>query len=194
MGRTPHNPAHSLDGGIRSLFHVRRHRPAASDEHRSATNHMHATALSILLLMLCIMMGCTKGNSPPELTRVQGDWQFDEARYVEALRARHKEPAEFKKMLGLYEFAKKNGTPVMTDITIVGSRITTAAGLLRQQYDLSDCRNENGRITAKALWHEDRNDPGDASTIDVVLQSDGTNLLFTLSSEGSGDTYAFRRK
>jgi hypothetical protein len=150
--------------------------------------------LSILLLMLCIMIGCTKSSTPPELVGFQGDWQFDESRYVEALRARHKEPEEFEKMLGFYEFTKKNGTPVMTDITIVGSRITTAGGLLRQQYDLSDCRNENGRITAKALWHEDRNDPGDASTVDVVLQSDGTNLLFAISHEGSGDKYAFRRK
>jgi len=97
-------------------------------------------------------------------------------------------------MVGLYEFAKKNGTPVMTDITISGARITTERGLLRQQYDLSDCRVDSGRIAAQALWHEDRNDPGDASTIDVVLQTDGTNLLFTLSHEGSGETYSFRRK
>jgi hypothetical protein len=28
------NPAHALDGGIPSLFHIGRHWPATSDEHR----------------------------------------------------------------------------------------------------------------------------------------------------------------
>jgi hypothetical protein len=97
-------------------------------------------------------------------------------------------------MIDLYEFTKKNSAPVMTDITISGSRITTGHGLLRQQYDLSEIQSDNGRITAKALWHEDRSDPGDASVVDVVLQSDGTNLMFTLSHQGSGETYVFHRK
>jgi hypothetical protein len=148
----------------------------------------------ILLTMLACLDGCAKSKPPPELSTVQGDWQFDEAGYLDSLRVRYKDPEELKKMVGLYEFAKKNGTPVMTDITISGSRITTGRGLLRQQYDLSDCRTDGGRIIAKALWHEDRNDPGDASTINVVLQTDGTNLSFTLTHEGSGETYAFRRK
>ena len=155
---------------------------------------MHRITFSILLAVLACLIGCTKSKPPQELSIVQGDWHFDEAAYLESMRARYKEPDELKKMVGLYEFARQNGTPVMTDITISGSRITTGRGLLRQQYDLSDCRIEGGRIVAKALWHEDRNDPGDASTIDVVLQTDGTNLSFTLSDEGSGETYAFRRK
>ena len=155
---------------------------------------MHRITFPILLTVLACLIGCTKSTPPQELSTVQGDWHFDEAAYLESMRVRYQEPNELKKMVGLYEFAKKNGTSVMTDITISGSRITTGRGLLRQQYDLSDCRTEAGRIVAKALWHEDRNDPGDASTIDVVLQTDGTNLSFTLSHEGSGETYAFRRK
>jgi hypothetical protein len=155
---------------------------------------MHRNRVSILLMILGCLIGCTKAEPPQELLTVQGKWQFDEAGYLNSLRARCKNPEELKKRVGLYEFAKQNGTPVMTDITISGSRITTDRGLLRQEYELSEYRTEGRRIVAKALWHEDRNDPGDASFIDVVLQTDGTNLLFTLSHEGSGETYAFRRK
>lgn len=97
-------------------------------------------------------------------------------------------------MIDLYEFGKKSGAPVMTDITISGSRIITCSGVLRQQYDLSDYRINADRIVATALWHEDRSDPGDASTVDVILQTDGTNLLFTVSHKGSRATYAFRHK
>ena len=74
--------------------------------------------LFILLSTFVIMTGCTKATTPVELTAVQGDWQFDKARYLTSLHQRYKNPDELKKMLGLYEFAKKNGTPVMTDITI----------------------------------------------------------------------------
>jgi hypothetical protein len=149
---------------------------------------------SFILISTLVVAGCTKSKPPVELAGVQGNWQFDETRYLASLRERHKDPEELKKMIGFYEFAKKNGTPVMTDIAISGSRITTGHGLLRQQYDLFEIRSDNGGVTAKALWHEDQNDPGDASTVDVVLQSDGTNLTFTLSHEGSGETYVFHRK
>jgi hypothetical protein len=154
---------------------------------------MHRLTFSILLTSLACLLGCAKPETPTELSTVQGDWRFDEASYLESMRTHYKDPGEFKKIMDLYELAKKLGKPVMTDITISGSRITTSRGFLRQQYDLSDLRTEGERIVAKALWHEDRNDPGDASTIDVALQTDGTNLLFTLSHEGSGETYAFRR-
>jgi hypothetical protein len=155
---------------------------------------MHRNTLSILLTLLVCLIGCTKSKPPPELSPVQGDWRFDEAGYLDSLRARSKDPEELKQAVELYEFAKKVGMPAMTDITISGACITTGRGLLRQQYDLSDYRTNGGRIVAKALWHEDRNDPGDASTVDVVLQTDGTNLSFTVSHEGSGETYAFKRK
>src|SRR5262245_18074183 len=80
--------------------------------------NMHRITLSILLTMLACLIGCTKSKAPPELSTVQGNWQFDEAGYLSSLRARYKDPEELKKMIGLYEVAKKNGTPVMTDITI----------------------------------------------------------------------------
>jgi hypothetical protein len=160
----------------------------------AGTSNTHRVTLLILLTITACLVGCTKSTAPTELTAIQGNWQFDEAAHLESMRARFTDPGELQKMVDLYEFAKKNGTPVMTDITISGSCITTRRGLLRQQYDLSDWQTDGGRIVAKALWHEDRNDPGDATTIDVVLQTDGTNLSFTLSDEGSGQTYAFRRK
>lgn len=87
---------------------------------------MRGSTLSILLAMLACLVGCTKSNTPAELSTVQGSWKFDEIGYLESLRARHKAPEDLKKMVDLYGFAKKNGTPVMTDITISGSRITTA--------------------------------------------------------------------
>jgi hypothetical protein len=155
---------------------------------------MHATKIPILVLLLGLFFGCTNSKTTSELSAIQGNWRFDESRYLESLRAHYTDPNEFKKFAELYDFAKKNGTPVMTDIKISGSSITTSGGLVRQQYDLSDVRTDNGRITAKALWHEDRNDPGDASTIDVVLQSDGTNLLFTTKDEDSEEAYNFKRK
>jgi hypothetical protein len=85
-----------------------------------APTHMQRITLPILLTMFAGLIGCTKSKTPRELSTVQGDWLFDEAGYVGFLRSRYKDPEELKKMVGLYEFAKKNGTPVMTDIAISG--------------------------------------------------------------------------
>ena len=140
------------------------------------------------VLILSSLTGC---NRLPELAAIQGEWRFDESAYLQSLRDRYS-GADLRLALEIWELGKSHDRPFMSDLSIRGKRITTAGR--PQQFDLSLCKTKDGRLEAKALYHEDRNDPGDAVMINVILAREGDCLRFTTIDEGKQVTYVFHRK
>jgi hypothetical protein len=50
------------------------------------------------------------------------------------------------------------------------------------------------QLKAKAIYHEDRSDPGDAQTVELTLEVDGDTLTFTLEIDSEAITSFFKRK
>src|SRR5689334_12456088 len=108
---------------------------------------MHLRAFALVLAVG--LVGCT----PKELAPIQGQWRFDELRFLESLRRESKSDEEFKKTLAIHEMVKQKGFATMSDLSVSGTRIIALSGL-RQQWDLTDYRIQGGRILSKAVWHE----------------------------------------
>jgi hypothetical protein len=156
-------------------------------------NDMNRRALLLFFLItLSITIGCQRSSD--ELAPIQGEWQFDEPRYLESLRNRSGSADDFKRIIDVYEMGKTRGLPVMTDVSIVDARIITTRGMIQQQFDLSDWNIEDGRIKAKAVWQKGGKDSGESRTVDVVLQSDGFTLMLTVRDGGIAEMFPFKKK
>ena len=146
----------------------------------------------VWLATVLILSGLTACNRLPELAAIQGEWKFDEPAYLQSFHDRYS-GADLKLALEIWELGKTHERPFMSDLSIRGKTITTV-GRVQQQFDLSHCKAKEGRLEAEALWHEDRNDPGDAVTINVILAREGSRLHFTKIDEGKQVTYVFHKK
>lgn len=126
---------------------------------------------------------------PSELAPFQGKWIFDKLRLPGIEGEADDGPADPEEH-ALTKAMQQLGIG-MTDIEIRGTQITQLGGILQAQYDLLDYSADGDKIVGKALWHEDRHDPGDASEIKVTLQRDGDQLIFTREHEEDGVTERF---
>jgi hypothetical protein len=52
----------------------------------------------------------------------------------------------------------------------------------------------DGRVLAKAIWHEDRNDAGKTMPMDLKFEVKGRDLFFTMRWEGFEEKYVFQKK
>ena len=156
---------------------------------------MMRIAVCVALAMAACSCGRKRGSGavPPELKDIQGSWRFDEERYLAEHRAQSKSEEEFQKVKSVLQRTERMGAPVMSSISVEGRRIITKGGLLQQQFDLLECRRNGGRIVCRALWHEDRHDPGDASVIDLVISVSGNDLTMQLG-DGPGEVPFFFRR
>lgn len=146
-----------------------------------------------LIFLLSCVASCGRESVPDELLPIQGDWFFDEARSLEEHDRAAKSKDEAEKLRKFHALMKANGTPVKSDIVVQGKRIIGKGRLLQEQFDILEFRRAGDKLVCKALWHEDRHDPGDASTITLVLQVTEGTLKFWLEDEDE-PPFFFKRK
>ena len=139
------------------------------------------------------MIAALAGCAPKELSSIQGEWRFDEAAFLASLREENKSGEDLKSALAIHEMLKQKGFATMSDLSVSGSRIIALSGL-RQQWDLSDYRAQDGRVLARAVWHEDRNDAGKTMPMDLEFEIKGQDLFFTMRWDGVEEKYVFHKK
>jgi hypothetical protein len=126
------------------------------------------------------------------LKGLEGKWIFDAKLYKANLLSEASTEGEKKQIEERFKQLAQQKIPVHEDIDIKGTRII-GSGLVPPQYDLFNLSVEEGKITGKAVWHEDRHDPGDACTVDVVLYVEKKTLHFRVGLMGMWSPYVFRR-
>lgn len=153
----------------------------------------------VWMVMLCLLSGCANRGAvsiplqeADDLQLLQGRWQFDEQKFLHAMENAIKKDFELYKQT--YDQSKQVGMPFMSDIQVQGASIVTEGGKLQQQFDLIDYTVSNQTVKGKAVWHSDRYDPGDSTTIDVALTVQGDELTFLLDPRPTGVPFFFRRR
>ncbi|MBK8857237.1 MAG: hypothetical protein IPN11_05965 [Opitutaceae bacterium] len=105
---------------------------------------------------------------------------FDEEATIALWRAEAKSENEKKEAERLIEmkrdFRNKLGIPFHSDIKVTRTAIVGIRTMLTPRYDLISSTEYGATISAKVLWHEDQNDPGDASEETIVLSRQGKVL------------------
>lgn len=144
------------------------------------------------------LAGLANTAQPALPAPMQGKWTFDKKRTVEAMQAAavtEQQKQEAAQTLAMFDQMEKGGVPFFADLLVEDHRITgQGGGVLQPQMDFQKIKITDGTVVGTAYLHEDPNDPGDMSLMDVRLAiTDDGLLVLELGPSGEAGSFYFRR-
>lgn len=155
------------------------------------------TQRSLVALMLC-SLGCVRAGdalvaSKVDTAALDGSYELLAEQSFTTLRkqvAGEPDPQRKQAGLGVISFLAANW-----------ANLRIAHGVLRcgrvvvQEFSLVDASTTGESVTGTAIWHEDVQDPGDSSRVQLALRRSGERLELQVGAvDGqAGDTFVYKR-